>query len=138
MIKIERLGKHILRIYMPKKEAEKEPPYIIDLIYGHKFVRYVLDATFVNITSNIEMVKEELFKYLGKKGEDVINILLQYEYSAIGFDGYKDYVDITASKDGADSLEIIEELKAKLEPYNCTVISYHTFIHSTVVTLRCK
>ncbi len=138
MAKIERLGKNVLQIYLPKKEQEKEAPYVVDLIYEGKIVRYVLDSTFLNITHDIEKVSKELFKYLGKKAYDIMNLLSEYEYTSVGFNGYHDYVDITAMKNNADTLETIEELKAKLEPYNCNVISYHTFSHSTTVTFRCK
>jgi hypothetical protein len=138
MAKIERLGKIVLQIYMPKREQEKEAPYVVDLVYEGKIVRYVLDSVFVNITNNIELVKSELFAWLGKKGEEVVDILLQYEYTAIGFNACRDYTDITASKDGADSLETIEELKSKVQPYGCNMVTYHIFESSTMVTLRCR
>jgi len=138
MTKIERYTKHVMQVYLPKKEKEKEPPLVVELHYGDKIARYVLDSVFVNVTNNVELAKSELFAWLGKKGEEIVNILLQYEYTSIGFSAYRDYTDITASKNGTDTIETIEELKVRLEPLGCSTISYHVFETSTIVNLRCR
>ena len=137
MGKIERTGK-ILKIYLPKKELKKTEPLTIELIYGNKIIRYDLSNFSVIITENVDLIIQEAYKIIGKRIEDIINVLRTYEYDRFGLDATLEHVDITAIKSGYQPLDIIEEIKAKLQPLNCSTLSYHNYLETSQITIRCK